>query len=454
MSQDISIAERPARRESPQVISALSVFDTARFEHMMRIAAVMADCALIPESLLGERTNGKFEPFGYKTVVANCFLVVSYAERIGFDPFLVAQSCSVVRGRLMFEGKLIAAALDAKLGVELDYQFGVWDPDTETCIVGPEGKGDALGVRVSGRLPDGTVKIVEGSVGIWKTTGDKSPWRPGALKRQCRYRGGREWARAHKPGIMLGVVTDDEMDDLIDDARARRAPLVGSSTPSTGIAGRLQAAREADGLPAPSLNSGFSVEAIDRELATISQPQTARYASVADGANAGGGDEAHVALNDRHFDKTAESEGAAQTRGSSGFDASVTSPGGEQPGSESQNSSGTHDPAGEKEDEPEASPSPLPGAGSSSTPLMTREQFRAYSMALARATKKTSLQTFGNQQGQVITKDLGSDPGVGDMAIVKKVFALHEQRVDGKIDASAIADELETILDRHFGDGE
>ena len=37
------------------------------------------------------------------------------------DPFAVAQCCSVVHGKLVYEGKLVAAVLDAKLGVRLTY---------------------------------------------------------------------------------------------------------------------------------------------------------------------------------------------------------------------------------------------------------------------------------------------------------------------------------------------
>ena len=187
MSQDITTSDdRPAKREFTQVIPNRAIYDTARFEHLKRIATLMAECSLIPESLYAVRKDNKIDYLPPNTVVANCYLVVSYAERLGFDPFLVAQSCSVVRGRLMFEGKLIAAALDAQLGVALDYQFGTWDAETESCVVGAEGRGDALGVRVIGYSSDGTAKMVDGSVGTWKTTGDKSPWRPGSFKRMLR----------------------------------------------------------------------------------------------------------------------------------------------------------------------------------------------------------------------------------------------------------------------------
>lgn len=272
------LVEQKPRREFAVVQSPLAIFDTARFEQMTRIAQVMAECALIPESLQGVRKGSDFEMYPPKTILANCFLVVSYAERLGFDPFLVAQSCSVVRGRLMFEGKLIAAALDDKLGVTLRYEFGKWDPKAEACIVGPEGEGEMLAVKVIGHLPaTGEFVSVDGSVSAWKTTGDKSPWRPGAYKRMLRYRGAREWARAHQPAIMLGVYSDDEMEDLSEDFRARRAAPV-QQQPS--LSERL-------GAPAAE-GSGFSRAHVDRETgdtaerseATTSTEATASTAEV------------------------------------------------------------------------------------------------------------------------------------------------------------------------------
>lgn len=273
---------------------------------------------------------------------------------------------------------------------------------------------------------------------------------------------------------------------------------------ASGLAARLQQARGGGSLPATTPNSGFSVDSIERELAPISQPATARNASVTGGANTGGDHEAHrVAIHHRQQHEQVESEGAAQTRGGAGSDASVTSPGGEQPGSDfsrpgaangtaaqqsiqdveaqalpkaverdslssesgeasasmddrpphpNPETSPSTDLAGEQEDEPGTAP-PDPQPGSSSAPLMTRDQFRAYSMALARATKKTSLKQFGEQRGGLIKAELGGSPAIGDMAIVKKVFSLHEQRVEGRLDASAISDELEAMLDRHFEGG-
>lgn len=235
---------------------------------------------------------------------------------------------------------------------------------------------------------------------------------------------------------------------------------------SSGLADRLQAAREQDALPAPQ--GGFSINTIGRELdgmrsegvassrpaaAQHLQHESERQAAAPAGANAGGRHVAESAAAREPHREQEESTGQAQTRGSTGG-LSVTSSGGEQPGTESQISPGDTSPAsGEKEDEPGAAPSD-PQSGSSSSPSMSRAQFVTYSMALARATKKISLKTFGEQAGAEIVETLGGKPSTSDFDVVKKIFALHEQRTDGKIEARAISDEVDAILAQHFGEAE
>lgn len=208
-----------AVRQYERVEDLIPILDTDRFEHMQRIATIMANSSLIPDAL--RKAGDEWLPL--QNVVSNCFLVVNQAVRWGMDPFAVAQCASVVHGRLMYEGKLVAAALEKQLKTRLSYEFGLWNPTTETVDLNKEGTGDNLGVIVSGTLPGDTEAVkIEGSVGIWKTTGNNSPWRPGAFKRQLRYRGAREWARAHSAGVMLGIITDDELGEL-EERRERTA---------------------------------------------------------------------------------------------------------------------------------------------------------------------------------------------------------------------------------------
>jgi hypothetical protein len=186
------------------VQDAVPTLDTARFEHMQRIATVMAGSSLVPETLRMTGPKDKREDLPYETVLANCFLVVNQAVRWGMDPFAVAQCVSIVHGRICYEGKLVHAVVETKLGVRLRYTFS-------------EESGEKLAVTVHGLLPgEDEERTVEGTVAQWKTTGANSPWTaPANWKRQLRYRGAREWARAFAPAVLLGIYSPDEMEDLV-----------------------------------------------------------------------------------------------------------------------------------------------------------------------------------------------------------------------------------------------
>jgi hypothetical protein len=205
------------------VSDPIAVLDTARFEHMQRIANVMATSVLIPDALCMFGSGNERKQLAQEVVVANCFLVVNQAVRWNMDPFAVAQCVSVVHGKLCYEGKLIAGIIDARLGIRLRY---TWN----------DAQGDDLAIVVSGKFADeDEPRTVEGSVRAWKTTGSGSPWTPNQSKKMLAYRGAREWARLHAPGLMLGVYSDDEMAGLSDDRRARNArPVEGIADDDEG----------------------------------------------------------------------------------------------------------------------------------------------------------------------------------------------------------------------------
>lgn len=212
-----ALMERPpqGQEQAPLVTASdleMTVFNPKVFESLYRIAETLAQSSLVPESLLGDKSG----EYPLEKKVANCMLVTEQAHRWGMSPFAVIGCASVVYGRLMWEGKLIHAVIEAKTGVRLRYDYN-------------EEKGDKFGVTVSGILSgEEEPRTVFGTVGQWKTTANGSPWsNPLDHPRQLRYRGAREWARAHSPGCILGIITDDE--ELKFD-RMKRAEAVAPKT--------------------------------------------------------------------------------------------------------------------------------------------------------------------------------------------------------------------------------
>jgi hypothetical protein len=194
--------------------SGLSIFDGGSFEQMGLIASKLAQSSLVPDTLKGDSNE---------QTAANCFRVVEQAQRWGLSPFAVMDCASVVHGKLMWEGKLISAAVKASLGVRLRYHY--------------EGAGNARKVTVTGEI-DGREETIEGTVADWKTTGKMSPWDNLANRDQMlAYRGARQWARRHAPEVILGVYAPDEFDEA--DLRQASGRVVEDDQPAANPFGKI-----------------------------------------------------------------------------------------------------------------------------------------------------------------------------------------------------------------------
>jgi hypothetical protein len=151
----------------------------------MHLADIMSQANLLPDHLRGKP--------------GDCLLVIMQAQRWGMDPVSVAQCTSVVRGKLCYEGKLVAAALYATGSVEGRIKYTYSDTGTKRRVV------------VSA-IPRGETEYVsiEGTVGQWATDNNNWTQSPDDM---LAYRGARQWARRHAPEALLGVYTPDELED-------------------------------------------------------------------------------------------------------------------------------------------------------------------------------------------------------------------------------------------------
>jgi len=381
------------------VIAPVPIYDSARFDHMGRIAAAMARGSLIPNHLKGK---------SFDETASNCLLVVNQSMNWGMDPFAVAACTSVVHGRLMFEGKLVAAVIAAKLGLELDYEW-----------TGEEGQDD-YGIII--RDPERPDRYVDGTVGKWRTGNELWKKEP---RKMLKYRGDREWARMWAPALMLGVYSEDEMEGLADDVRARRAQQVEGS----GIAARLGGQG----------NPGFSPDHAEKALG-----QGAEKASI--GPNKGGGDE-----------KVERADNISPLMNGAG--APLT-------GSDNQNeiqNSDAPSPASEQSSAPSddgavssvgaeplshSSPRPAPSASDDDGAARSREDvepphsFAEYAKKLGLATTEKSVKGFDQQYRS-------ANAWTTDEAHEKKlrsILLIHLQRVRGEIDDAKCAAMLKKAL--------
>lgn len=210
-------------------------------DQAMRLAEMMARGKMVPDHLRNP---------------ADALLVIEQAMRWGMSPFAVAQCTSVIGGKLMFEGKLVAAAVQSSglLSSRLSYDFD------------GEGAGRAITVTATIRGEDKprTIRITLAEA---KTTNQFWTRQP---DQQLVYFGTRAWARRHAPEIMLGIYSAEEFDEPAPRQDFAGPTIDGISTTEPGgkTSGQV--------LP-PDLSKGELRDAINAEIPLTPAPKrTAR----------------------------------------------------------------------------------------------------------------------------------------------------------------------------------
>lgn len=203
------------------------LLDTAKFEQCYRIAKAMASASLLPAHLVLDK--GK-QDLPLDMIVGNCFRLVNQALRWGMDPFALPDETYVVSGKLGYQGKLVAAVINSRAGLKkpLSTIYNAGKGDDLAAVV--FGSTDAIPKEawpILRRLADGDegstytdlmamgVLCIRISVGQAKT--DNKMWKSDPHQKLF-YSGATKWARRHAPEIILGVLTDDDLD------RMARAP--------------------------------------------------------------------------------------------------------------------------------------------------------------------------------------------------------------------------------------
>jgi hypothetical protein len=179
------------------------------------ITSDVPGAALVPASL-GEAVRfaevmaqGRLVPKHLQNSPGDCLMVIEQAARWRMSPFAVAQATSVISGKMMFEGKLVAAAVETSGAIvgHLDYTFdGEGDARSITVFATRRGETQPRSVTV-------TLKDARTSNEMWKRQPDQ----------QLVYHGARVWARRWTPAVILGVYSREEMGPIID-AEPESAP--------------------------------------------------------------------------------------------------------------------------------------------------------------------------------------------------------------------------------------
>lgn len=264
------VTTRPARFV---VADAEPVFDTAQFDHMTRIATLMGTSSLLPAHLrVMLDANGMEVPVNRRdqvpcklderASVANAFLIVSAARNFGgIDPFALAQSSYFVHGRLGYEGKLVQALIERRVGA-MEFEYNDADPASED-----------FGITVTAWVPNASPErqaSVKGTVRDWASRKNgviNQQWRgEGGARRMLHYRGTREWSRLYAPALVLGLLDDDDLEAMREDFRARSARQVEGPGPGRAFNPLAAEPSEAAAPAAPA-----PARVIEAEATTLDQ---------------------------------------------------------------------------------------------------------------------------------------------------------------------------------------
>lgn len=136
----------------------------------------------------------------------DCLMVVEQAMRWRMSPYAVANCTSIIHDKLMFEGKLIAAAVmsSGELATRFRYDYsGEGDDRAVVASATLAGENEPRSIKVV--LKDVRTRDKQGNV--------NRQWTGGQVDQQLSYYAVRAWSRRYAPGPLLGVYGSDEFSD-------------------------------------------------------------------------------------------------------------------------------------------------------------------------------------------------------------------------------------------------
>jgi len=262
MSTAVALVEARPQQLAP-VASASEA--SPEWQQILREAEKLARSTLTPAHLKapmppddGSDRARLARQAAWNQTCANCILVANQARRWGADVFAVAAETYVVQNKLGYQGKLIAAIVNSRGGLAEPLQalYSTGKGDGFAAVLYGWRAGTSFTLEERGKLyalleayADGEdqkanrdlakmgVLTVRVSVGQCKTTNKMWHTDP---EQKLFYTGSTKWARRHAPELMVGLLSDDDLDYIKDQERRLQ---------------RLQQTR-VEALLSPSLDAG------------------------------------------------------------------------------------------------------------------------------------------------------------------------------------------------------
>lgn len=169
-----------------------NLLDTAKFEHMWRVATIYAASKIVPAHCQGDRET--------------CFVLIQMAVRLGVDPLMFMQKTFVVQGKPGMEAQMAIALVNSRGPFTGAIQWkleGEGSSRQATAFATHKETGEICHCTVSMKIAE-----AEGWLGKsgskWKTMPDQ----------MLRYRSAAWLARLYAPECLMGMQTLDELEDI------------------------------------------------------------------------------------------------------------------------------------------------------------------------------------------------------------------------------------------------
>ena len=251
----LQTVNQSAVAESSRVQASSLMLDIATMESLMRVAELMAS---------GKSTV----PAHLQKNPADCMAVCMQSMQWGMNPFAVAQKTHLVNGTLGYEAQLVNAVVQASGAIDgrFSYEYKGTSPNLE-CRVGAVISGDKE-ITWGNWLNES--KVTTKNSPLWKTNPSQ----------QLGYLQLKNWARLFTPGAILGVYTQDELEE-----RAPRnmgyAQMEAAPAAAPGVLEAAQSAAE-EGV---AVYADFWKKASPETRKAIGKPEHDRLKLVAEAAD-------------------------------------------------------------------------------------------------------------------------------------------------------------------------
>lgn len=187
-----------AQQEANLATTSSLILDASAMSNMVAFADFMCKAVItVPKHLQGNS--------------GDCLAVTMQAMQWGMNPFAVAQKTHLVSGNLGYEAQLVNAVIISRAPIvgRPNYEwYGDWSKvDGKTC------KSSDIGVKVSVLLKgESEHRIHDVSFAQVGNVRNSPNW-VNDPKQQIAYLAIKKMSRLHFPDVILGVYTDDELQD-------------------------------------------------------------------------------------------------------------------------------------------------------------------------------------------------------------------------------------------------